>query len=322
MPQDAPHWAILIVHYAREMARDLLDLARDWTPDLIVRAGSEYGGLVAAERLGLPHASVPTGAWHADYQLRLEAVKQLDALRADFGLPADPEVEMPFRYLNLAFIPPRYHDSTRPLAPTTHFLRPVAFDRSGGETLPSWVTELPDHPTVYATLGTFFTSRTSLYNAMLDGLKGEPINLIVTVGRQQDPARFGPQPSNVHVERYIPQSLLFSHCDLVVAHAGFGTVLGALSHGLPLVVLDVSADHPMHAARCAALGVGRVLDRDGITPETIREAVRAVLADPTYRRNAEELRDEMATLPGLDHAVKLVERLAVETQPIYRQGAV
>ena len=121
---------------------------------------------------------------------------------------------------------------------------------------------------------------------------------------------------NVHIERYLPQSLLFSHCDLVVAHAGFGTVIGALIHGLPLVVLDVGADHPMHAARCAALGIGRVLDRDGITPETLREAVRTVLADPMYRRNAEQLRDEIATLPGLDYAIKLVERLARDRTPV------
>src|SRR4051812_25991216 len=38
LPTDVPWWAGIIVHYARELARDVLDLARDWAPDLIVRA--------------------------------------------------------------------------------------------------------------------------------------------------------------------------------------------------------------------------------------------------------------------------------------------
>lgn len=315
-PPGVPRWALFIVNYAREMARDVLDIAHRWQPDLVVREGSEYGGCVAAERLGLPHASVPTGAWNADYQLRLEALDQLNALRTDFGLPPEPEEAMLFRYLNLAFMPPRYHDPARPLAPTTHFLRPVAFDRSSGEALPPWVTGLTDLPTVYATLGTVFNFRTELFGAILDGLQDEPINLILTVGRNQDPDRFGPRPSNVHVERYLPQSLLFPHCDLVVAHAGFGTVMGALGHGLPLVALDVGADHPVHAGRCAALGVGRAISRDDITPEAVREATREVLSHPRYRRNAGRLRDEMAELPGVNHAVDLVERLVTERRPI------
>jgi UDP:flavonoid glycosyltransferase YjiC (YdhE family) len=39
-------------------------------------------------------------------------------------------------------------------------------------------------------------------------------------------------------------------------------------------------------------------------------AASDVLADPTYRLNAEQIRDEIAALPGPDHAVRLLERLA------------
>jgi len=83
-----------------------------------------------------------------------------------------------------------------------------------------------------------------------------------------------------------------------------------------MVVVPIGADQPDNAACCAALRVGVVIEPHERTPEAIRAAVRAVLADPTYRQNAERLRDEMAALPGPEHAVALLERLAREKQPI------
>jgi MGT family glycosyltransferase len=197
-----------------------------------------------------------------------------------------------------------------------HFLRPTPFDQGGVEALPSWVASLPARPTVYATLGTVFNRRPDLFAAIIAALSGEPVNLILTVGRTMDPAQFGELPPNVHVERYIPQTLLFPRCAAVVTHGGFGTVLSALSSGLPLVIIPISADQPRNARRCTALGVGRALDPTEVTPETVREAVRAVLNEPGYRLQAQRLREEMAALPGADHAVALLERLAQEGQPI------
>lgn len=52
--------------------------------------------------------------------------------------------------------PPGYFDPAHPLPDTARNVRHVAFDRSGEERLPSWMTELPDRPIVYATMGTIF----------------------------------------------------------------------------------------------------------------------------------------------------------------------
>ena len=46
-------------------------------------------------------------------------------------------------------------------------------------------------------------------------------------------------------------------------------------------------------------------------------AVRDVLNDPRYRENARRVKSEIGSLPGVDHAVHLLERLAIEKQPIY-----
>jgi MGT family glycosyltransferase len=168
---------------------------------------------------------------------------------------------------------------------------------------------------VYVGLGTVFNEPT-IFRAVIAGLRDAPLTLIVTVGRDQDPADYGPQPDNVHIERYIPLSLLLPHCDLAVTNGGSGTLTAALAHGLPLVVVPVTADQPANAARVAALGLGRVVLPAELTPEAAREAVLAVLADPASRRNAGRIRDEIAALPGPEHAVALLERLAARAAPV------
>jgi MGT family glycosyltransferase len=135
-----------------------------------------------------------------------------------------------------------------------------------------------------------------------------------------DPAIFGPQPAQVYIERYIPQSLLLPHCDLVITHGGSGTVRDALSLGLPMVIIPVAADQHANAKRCVELGVAQVIEPGWRTPEAIREATRQVLENPRYRHNAERLRDEMEALPGLDYAVQLLEQLAAKKKPLLRSA--
>ena len=241
----------------------------------------------------------------------------MTSLREVYNLEPDPDAEMLFRYLHLAFEPPGFSDPAQPPIRTAHLLRPVSFSDSGEEVLPTWVRHLPDRPTVYATLGTVFNTRTpGLFEAILEGLREEPVNLILTIGRDRHPSDFGLQPDNVHIERYIPQSLLLPHCDLVITHAGFSTVAATLSHGLPMVAIPIDADQPVNAQRCTALGVAELIEYGHRTPESIRESVRTVLDNPSYRLSAERIRDQTAALPGPDHAAALLERLATEKQPI------
>lgn len=102
----------------------------------------------------------------------------------------------------------------------------------------------------------------------------------------------------------------------VVQQEGFSTVTGALNAGLPLVIIPVGADQPYNADRYAALGVAMVILAAERSTEAIRTATRAVLENPAFRRNAERVRDEMAALPGPEHAVTLLKYLAREQQPM------
>ncbi|MCA1729584.1 MAG: glycosyltransferase, partial [Actinobacteria bacterium] len=288
---------------------------------VLVRDPMEFAGCVAAEVLGIPHAacgplfSFWQGAWHGAPG---EVGKpKLDDLRRAHGLPPDPGLVMLHRYLYLAFLPPTFLDPGLTPPSTVHFLRPVCFNRSGAEVLPPWLTRLPERPTVHASLGTVFHRTPGVFTAILEGLRDEEINLILAVGRDQDPAAFGSQPPNVYIERYIPHTLLLPQCDTVVTHGGFSSVMACFEEGLPMVAIPLAGgDQAGNGRRCAALGVARVVAPAERTPEAIREALLDVLRNSRYRKNAEHLRREIQTLPEPEHAVELLERLALRRAPL------
>jgi len=48
----------------------------------------------------------------------------------------------------------------------------------------------------------------------------------------------------------------------------------------------------------------------------LAEPVEEMLANPAYRQNAERMRAEIATLPGPERALELLERLTAERRPL------
>lgn len=294
---------------ARERAVDLLPLVHAWQPDLLVCEEVDFGAMVVAEHCGLPFANVVVIA--AGSFIKPEYVAPpLDALRAAYGLPPDPALAMLTRHLVLAPFPPQYRDPADPLPPAAYAFRPPLRSGAAAKEL-AGIVRRPDWPTIYFTLGTVFPLESGdLFRRVLAGLRGLQVNVITTVGREFDPADLGPQPAQIHVARYIPQASLLAHSDLVINHGGSGSVLGALAHGRPLLVLPLGADQPLNAARCSGLGAGLTLDAVNATPAMIGAAVTELLQAPKYRRAAMRIRNEIAALPAAETTVGLIERIA------------
>jgi UDP:flavonoid glycosyltransferase YjiC (YdhE family) len=322
MPPPGPEFAKFVVTVFADvttahMVPDLLGVARDWKPDLVVREAMEYGGAVVAERIGIPHVSVAGNGYSAvDSPAvryfpgnRLMVAEPMARHRAAVGLPPDPDVLMPHRYLTLCFTPPSWDGPDAPRPANAVYLRHTSTVPPGAE-LPEWARQLPDRPTVYASLGTVFNKTPGVLEAIIDALRDEPVNVIVAIGSDEDPGRFGPQPANVRLDTYLPQPLLLQQCDVFVTHGGFNSVKESLAAGVPMVVVPITADQPYNAERCAAQGVGRVIDPADRTPERIRDAVREVLTTAPYRQNIRRVQAEMAALPGSAHLVDLLESVA------------
>ena len=296
------------------MADDLIGLVAAWRPHVIVRDQLEFGGYIAAEYHGVPHATIIWATYISAKALCPEAVLEL---RRRYGLPEDPDLDTLDQYLVFDFLPAAWAFPNLPYPPVAHRFCAPPFDLSGGDArLPDWVSTLPSQPTVYATLGTTFNRVPETFQAILTAFGTEAVNLIMTVGRSMDPAQFGPQPDHIKIARYIPQTLLLPQCDAVIFHGGYNSLQSALWHGLPMIIIPQGAgDNLPTGWRSAAVGVGVLVEENPPQPEAIRGAVEVVLEQPEYRARAQEFQRAIQKLPSLAEAVKRLEILAETQRP-------
>jgi N-glycosyltransferase len=290
---------------------DVCALAESWAADVIVRESSEYSGCVAAEVLGLPHASVAAAA-DAALDRRELTTAALATLRAAAGLPPDPGAEMLYRYLHLSFMPSSFFGPEARFPATERFLRHVDAPRPG-VAAPDWWGRLPDRPAVLVSLGTIFFRTPGLYEAIAAGLGQEDLDVVVGIGHDREPlpAAPDPTPGNLHVEPYLPIPELLPQCELFVTHGGFNSIKEAVAAGTPMLVLPIASDQHYSAERAETVGIGRAVRPGERSPASIRKHALAVLRDPSYRERAAALAGEMAALPPIERAVDMLEQLVV-----------
>jgi UDP:flavonoid glycosyltransferase YjiC (YdhE family) len=296
-----------------KMADDVIELTETWQPDVTIRDPLEFGGYIAAESSGVPHATITWALYINPKPLCPEALSEL---RQRYALSDDPELNTLDRYLVFNFLPDAWQFPMAPFPQVTHRFCAPPFDLSSEAQLPEWITALPDRPTVYATLGTTFNPSPTTFQAILAALSTEDVNAIITVGRSMDPSQFQPLPPHIHIERYIPQTLLLPHCAAVIFHGGYNSLHTTLWHGLPMVITPLGAgDQYPTGLLCDHLGVGRLVKEQPPEPEAIRAALKAVIEQPDYRARAQQLQRDIKELPDLAEAVKRLEILARTHEP-------
>ena len=171
--------------------------------------------------------------------------------------------------------------------------------------------ELPpgDGPLVLVAPSTAQDPEQTLLRAALEGLADSPVRVLATLNRRPLPSPLA-VPANARLVDWVSYARTMPLCDAVVCHAGHGTVARALACGVPVIACGHAGDQAENAARVRWAGVGVSLPRRFQTPTGVRLAVRRLLADPTYRRRAEELRDWAAANDGSARAADAVEALS------------
>jgi UDP:flavonoid glycosyltransferase YjiC (YdhE family) len=134
-----------------------------------------------------------------------------------------------------------------------------------------------------------------------------PVRALVTTGPALE--LNGATPANVEVRSFVPHAEVLPDTDLVVTHAGMGSVLVSLAHGVPLVCLPMGRDQLDVAARVVHARAGlRVSPK--ASKAKIAAAVGDALADHTLAVNAGRLGQAIRHEVAADRAVAELQGLA------------
>jgi hypothetical protein len=290
------------------MLADLEPLVASWRPDLVIHDTLEFAGAIVAESAGIAHAEHSFGILRPA-MIRAVATEILAPMAARRGVH-DPGVSGSNGELYLDICPPGIQQPEIVDVAHVQPLRPDGIDGDSEAALPDWMGDLPDRPTVYVTMGTVFNKSADVFVTVLEGLREENVTVIVTVGGSGDPALLGPQPDNVHIERYIPQSLLLPHCDLMISHAGSGATVGALAAGVPMLAIPQGADQFLNADAITRLGAGLRLLPSEFTAAAIRDAARELLSDGRFTEVARAEQVAIRQMPAPASVVPVLEAVA------------
>lgn len=164
-------------------------------------------------------------------------------------------------------------------------------------------------PLVVASLSSTFQDQGGALRRIAQALGSLDVRGLLTLG----PAMKGEEidvPPNVVVLPSAPHARVFSHAAAVVTHAGHGTVMRALAHGLPLLCLPMGRDQDDNAARVVAHGAGLRL-RPSAKPARIAAAVRRLLDEPGFAASARRLGAVVRADVAADRAVREMEGVEV-----------
>ncbi|MDP8931521.1 MAG: glycosyltransferase [Actinomycetota bacterium] len=299
----------------------LTETVDEWRPDLIIRDPSEYASWILAERFGVPSVRVSITLLAADLIWSRIAAQALSDIATADGFTPDPAGTRLSAGPILAAAPASFDPPGELDAAAVHRYGEVV---AREHVLPPQVPE-GDEPLVYVTFGTVAASLglwPSLYRPIVDALADLPVRVLVTSGEGVEVSQLGPLPPQTAVATFVPQDHVLAHAAVMVAHGGFGTVLGGLRAGVPMVLAPLFADQPYNAARVEELGAGITVGtshpatvvRPGLVAEVpaseVRAAVLRLLEDTAPRLAVRRLAQEMASHPSISSLVPLLKRIA------------
>ena len=284
------------------MVADLLPLATAWRPDVLVHESAEFASPLVGSVLGVPSVTHALGGAEPP-QFLTEAGNRLAYLWSEHGQSLPPYSGC-FQSGYLDICPASVQPIDHSHIPVRQPLKPVSWTGPPPALLPAYL-QPEDRPLVYVTLGTV-QNRAPALGIAIEILSRLPVRVLAAIGRDGDPNEFGPQPPNVTIERWVPQSQVLGHCDAVGSHAGSGTFLGALSAGLPQLCLPQAADQFRNAEAGVRSGAALAIHPDDANGNDIAAAVLRLLSESSFRSAAGLVATEIASMPAPAEVVEVL----------------
>ncbi len=303
--------------------RELMALAREWAPDVIVGEPFVTAAALAAEALQAPYVQVGYPAT----PLETDGLSDVERLVAEEGAtrwttlletlnltgtnwPGGLSLWPQSPHLHIAFWSRDWFSDEREIYPQTQFVGGTPQPAQGDP--PSWLDQLShDKPLVFITLGSTFTDDVGFFVGAARATTLAGAFPIVAFGESElAPGlkdKLAARLPRCIAVRWVDYAHLFPRLSAIVHHGGVGTTHAAVVHGVPQVIIPHGGDQGLQAIRADANGVGISLAPAQANVGRLRQAIETVLRDPGLRLRARNLAARLAALGGVTKAADLIE---------------
>ena len=168
-------------------------------------------------------------------------------------------------------------------------------------------------PLIYVQPGRSFEDP-NFWSYLVNALKNRPVNVVASVGRMD--GEIGEIPENFFVRKHIPQGLILPKASAVISSGHTTAVLGAISYGLPSLIIPHGSGTEDIAERCEKAGAAICLSPFQMTSESISKAVDRLLDDQNLQKNSQLLQQAFAKVKAKNQISQLLENLASTREPV------
>jgi UDP:flavonoid glycosyltransferase YjiC (YdhE family) len=311
------------VWFSAAVAEDVRDeLARE-PADVLIADCMLFSALAAGEAARVATVSLFHGAFalfrggpFADFLSLF--LPQLNAVRAHFGLqPVGRTADVHDACALSLVAAPREFEPATAFPLNVRFAGPLL---DGPPLLPPSGETVAAHgagaPLVLVSLSTSDQGQLPVLQRLVAALSALPLRAVVTTGAAIDPSRLESH-ANVQIARFADHDRLLPIASLVITHAGLGTVMRSLAHGVPLLCLPFGRDQFFNASRVAAIGAGRTASRDA-ADGALRGAIQSALEDETLRSAAADFARVIAGYRGGFTVTEELAAVATHRTPTLR----
>ncbi|MGW6022268.1 glycosyltransferase [Streptomyces sp. NPDC055099] len=279
----------------------LLELARDWRPDVVVGGTMSYAAGLLGARLGIP---VVRHAWdisEAD-TIHPGADAELQPELREMGLDRLPEPD-----LLIDICPPSLQP---PGAAPAQLMRWIPGNQQ--QVLEPWMYAKGDRPRVCLTSGSR-ASRDGHDNSfaflrdMAKTIGALDVELVIAAP-EDIAAELRAESAGIRAG-WLPLDVVAPTADLMIHHGGGVTMMTAMNAGVPQLSLPNGPLAIPATQRLTAQGCALTLLPGQDSPQETAAAAEKILGDASFRRSAGELAREITGLPLPSDVVRELERL-------------
>jgi UDP:flavonoid glycosyltransferase YjiC (YdhE family) len=249
-------------------AEDVLAAVQTFSPDVLVVDFMLTHALCGARAAGPPTVALVHTLYNAvlvddtPYPMFMAApLEAVNDVRAGLGLTPIATLGALLAEADLVLVTaPRELDVAGELPANVDYCGAL-FEGAGADT--GWSPPAGGGPLVAVSVGTAGDPaiESALLERVLSALSQLPVKGFVSLPDYLDHAAFDP-PDNVTLAGYVRHPAVLPHAATLVTHAGLGSVLAALTYGVPMVCLPLDREQPANAAAVERIGAGRALSPD------------------------------------------------------------